>query len=106
MSRFYYIRAQVIGALPSGQKRVQLMANNADGISFYTDDASLLTVEDLRPDTPKAPVEIDDVGGDTVTACPTCGASAIWNPYRKNWPLYPHCPWCGQKLKSQEEGTA
>ena len=27
------------------------------------------------------------------------------NPYRKDRELYPHCPWCGQKLKEAEDET-
>lgn len=37
-----YIRAEIIGELPSGQKRVHILANNADGIEFYTDDESII----------------------------------------------------------------
>ena len=37
-----YVRAEIIGKLPSGQKRVHLLANGADGISFYTDNKSIV----------------------------------------------------------------
>ena len=45
MSERYYIRAEVIGTNASGQKHVRLLANNADGIRFWTDEKSLLTTE-------------------------------------------------------------
>lgn len=42
-----YVRAEIIGKLPSGQKRVHLLANGADGISFYTDNKSIVYDEAL-----------------------------------------------------------
>lgn len=39
-----FIRAEIIGELPSGQKMVRLLANNADGIVFYTDDKSIVRI--------------------------------------------------------------
>lgn len=41
-TNFCYIEAEIVGKLPSGQKRVHILANNADGISFYTDDESII----------------------------------------------------------------
>jgi hypothetical protein len=37
--------------------------------------------------------------------CPNCESAAVINPYRKGRELYPHCPWCGQKLKEAEDET-
>ena len=42
-----YIRAEICGELPSGQKRVKILANNADGISFYTDEKCIIRPEDI-----------------------------------------------------------
>ena len=42
-----YVRAEIIGKLPSGQKRVHRLANGADGISFYTDNKSIVYDEAL-----------------------------------------------------------
>ena len=42
MTETVFIRAEVIGELPSGKKGVHLLANNADGICFYTDDKSIV----------------------------------------------------------------
>ena len=36
------IRAEVVGILPSGQKRVHLLADGADGIEFVTNENSLV----------------------------------------------------------------
>lgn len=44
-----YVRAEIIGTLPSGQKRVHLLASGADGISFYTDDKSIVYAETPCP---------------------------------------------------------
>lgn len=43
--------------------------------------------------------------GDTTMVCPNCESAAVINPYRKGRELYPHCPWCGQKLKEAEDET-
>lgn len=43
--------------------------------------------------------------GDIVMVCPNCENAAVINPYRKGRELYPHCPWCGQKLKEAEDET-
>ena len=40
-----------------------------------------------------------------LTKCPNCESAAVINPYRKGRELYPHCPWCGQKLKEAEDET-
>ena len=37
-----YIKAEIVGGLPSGKKRVHILANNADGVEFYTDDESII----------------------------------------------------------------
>ena len=46
-----------------------------------------------------------DAFGDTTMVCPNCESAAVINPYRKGKELYPHCPWCGQKLKEAEDET-
>lgn len=46
-----------------------------------------------------------DAFGDTTMVCPNCESAAVINPYRKGRELYPHCPWCGQKLKEAEDET-
>lgn len=48
MSKHCYIRAEVVGLLPSGQKLVHLLASNADGIRFYTDDRSLVSADNVE----------------------------------------------------------
>lgn len=39
-----FVRVQVMGVLPSGQKQVAILADGADGIRFYTDDKSIVQV--------------------------------------------------------------
>ena len=41
-SELVYIRAEVLDQLPSGQKQVRILASNADGIRFYTDEHSII----------------------------------------------------------------
>lgn len=45
--KIVYIRAEIIRELPSGQKYIKLLANNADGIRFYTDDKSIIYPENI-----------------------------------------------------------
>ncbi len=42
MNEKIFIRGEIVHELPSGQKRVHILANNADGMYFYTDDSSIL----------------------------------------------------------------
>lgn len=37
-----FIRAEVLGGNAAGQKHIHLLANNADGIHFWTDDKSII----------------------------------------------------------------
>lgn len=54
-------------------------------------------------DIPKKPVDREMGYGDKCLVCPNCGQSAIGNPYRKGHELYPHCPWCGQRLEAKDD---
>lgn len=54
-------------------------------------------------DVPKPLKRKADAFGDIVMVCPNCENAAVINPYRKDRELYPHCPWCGQKLKEESE---
>ena len=56
-------------------------------------------------DVPKPLKQKADTFGDTTMVCPNCESAAVINPYRKDRELYPHCPWCGQKLKEVEDET-
>lgn len=47
--------------------------------------------------------KIDEFWGDRTMVCPTCGCGAVINLAQKEPKLYPHCPWCGQKLKGEDE---
>lgn len=54
-------------------------------------------------DIPKKPVDREMGYGDKCLVCPNCGQSAIGNPFRKGHELYPHCPWCGQRLEAKDD---
>ena len=56
-------------------------------------------------DIPKPLKQKSDTFGDTTMVCPNCGQAAIANPYRKRREIYPHCPWCGQKLQEVQDET-
>lgn len=59
--RYYYVRAEVIGELPSGQVRVRLLANGTDGYNFFTERRYLISEGQLFV---KIPVD---------KPCPKCG---------------------------------
>ena len=42
------IRAEIMGENAGGQKLIHLLANNADGIEFWTDDKSLMWPSDYE----------------------------------------------------------
>lgn len=45
------------------------------------------------------PLPNKEIGfGNRALACPSCGQSAVENPFVKGRENYPYCPWCGQKL--------
>lgn len=43
----YFVRVQELDVPSSGQKHVKLLASGADGMHFYTDDGSLISVDDF-----------------------------------------------------------
>lgn len=43
-----FVRAEIIGENTSGQKRVHLIADGADGLEFWTDEKSLVKLEHIR----------------------------------------------------------
>lgn len=57
----YYIRAKIIGELPSGQVRVSLLASGADDLNLYTERKHLIKEGDLFVSIPVR------------RNCPTCG---------------------------------
>ena len=62
-----YIKAEITGVLPSGRKLVHLLANNADGIVFCTDDKSI-----VRPHEIEAEAEIKYLRKLLVEKCDKC----------------------------------
>lgn len=50
-----FVRAVILGELPSKQKLISILANNADGIRFYTDENSL-----VRPPIPGVWVSVEN----------------------------------------------
>jgi hypothetical protein len=53
-SRVVFIRAIIEDVNLSGQKRVHLIANNADGIAFWTDDKSVVNPQEFANEVIKA----------------------------------------------------
>lgn len=49
-----FIKAEIEAINLSGQKRVHLIANNADGIVFWTDDKSIVNPQGLANEIIKA----------------------------------------------------
>lgn len=47
MAEQLFVRAEIIGELPSGQKHVRILADGADGIRFYTGSKSLVSVSEI-----------------------------------------------------------
>ncbi len=64
-----------------------------------------VVVEAMRKQVAEKPVDKEIGYGDKCLVCPNCGQSAIGNPFRKGHELYPHCPWCGQRLEAEHEET-
>ena len=83
----------------------RLLQHRDWGFSDLTMQALHMGGEALGKQIEKSPVEKQDTFGDYVLTCPTCGRSAIVNPYRQmhGVALYPHCPWCGQKLEGGQQ---
>lgn len=79
----------------------RLMLHRDWGFADSTMQALHIAGKALEKEIEKQPVEKTDTFGDRAMACPTCGQTAIANPFRQQngITLYPHCPWCGQKLK-------
>ena len=70
MSEQYYVRAEVIGTNASGQKHVRLLANNADGIRFWTDEKSLLTTESSKDELIRLIETVACNGDEDFGSCP------------------------------------
>ena len=79
-----------------------------DLASLPSDNEIFDSMETLRElvekEKPKKPVVIqDDIFGDYHLVCPNCGQGAIVIATRTDGKLYPRCPFCGQKLKEEDE---
>lgn len=48
MTEKIFIRAEIQGELPSGQKVVHLLVNNADGFVFCTDEKSIVRPQEIE----------------------------------------------------------
>lgn len=108
----YYIRACVMGALPSGQKLVHIQATNADGLRIYTDDNSLVTADDIirkaGASVVREHVGCDYCQEDAEGYRKMIGPFSITNPFHgSTWQIETahckprqifFCPMCGRKL--------
>jgi hypothetical protein len=64
MAEQVFIRAEIIGTLPSGKKRIHLLAEG-DGIAFITDESQL-----IRPDEQFVPIKWIEAYADWLTTIP------------------------------------
>lgn len=60
--KIYFVRVNVIGELPSGQKQISILATGADGIRFYTDSKHLCSVDDI----------LQAIGAERIVRCENC----------------------------------
>lgn len=72
-------------------------------INFYSGDFLALK-ELVDKETPKKPIEIE-LGpcGDLMLCCPNCRHGVVPIPTYHGNKYYPRCPFCGQKLKEEDE---
>lgn len=89
--KMVYIRAEIIGENAVGQKRVHLLANNADGIVIWTNDKGFLDPERG---------EIREVGKSRWMngRCDNCGAHAPHWPLSSTYYKSRFCPNCGYMM--------
>lgn len=87
-----------------------LLCYGEETVGEYESDTDVLynAFESLKnlasKETPKKPVEIqDDIFGDYHLVCPNCEEGGIIIATRTDGKLYPRCPFCGQKLKGDDE---
>lgn len=66
MTEQVFIRAEIIGTNPAGQKHVHLLATGADGIHFWTDDKSI--VRTARPDEQGVAEALERIRGEIEAA--------------------------------------
>lgn len=64
MTEQVFIRAEIIGTLPSGKKRIHLLAGQ-DGMAFITDESQL-----IRPDEKFVPIKWIEAYADWLTTIP------------------------------------
>ena len=63
------IRAEIFGENAAGQKHICLLANNTDGIHFWTDDESI--IRSIEPQRKKG--KWINVRHDNIAECDQCG---------------------------------
>ena len=66
---------------------------------------SMATLRELvNKETPKKPIDIEfGPCGDLMLCCPTCEHGVVPIPSYRGNKYYPRCPFCGQKLKEEDE---
>lgn len=66
---------------------------------------SMATLRELvDKETPKKPIDIEfGPCGDLMLCCPTCKHGVVPIPTYHGNKYYPRCPFCGQKLKEEDE---
>ena len=60
--------------------------------------------EIVNKETPKKPIDVEfGPCGDLMLCCPTCKHGVVPIPTHHGNKYYPRCPFCGQKLKGDDE---
>ena len=86
-----FIRAEVLGGNAAGQKHIPLLANNADGIHFWTDDKSI--IRSIEPQRTGRWIHQAKFGR---IECDQCG-----KVYRNAFAPKNYCPNCGARMEDE-----
>ena len=91
------IRAEIIGENAAGQKHIRLLANNADGIHFWTDDKSI--VRSIEPERKKG--KWIDYTEDGYVECPFCHSATNCDGNKDELHF---CFSCGADMRGKQDG--
>lgn len=70
----------------------------------YEEHVKQLAEVIMDKETPKKPIDIEfGPCGDLMLCCPTCKHGVVPIPTYHGNKYYPRCPFCGQKLKEEDE---
>ena len=67
-----FVRAEVLGENAAGQKYIHLLASNADGVHFWTDEKSI--IRSIEPEPQRTGHKINQHQYPAKWVCSECGA--------------------------------